>query len=133
MRFNGLSVVLFFCCILTGCGGGNSGSQPSGPSITSVSVSPSSANVLVGATQQFSVSVNGTGSFSSQVTWSVNHVTGGNSTSGTITSGGLHTAPGVRPSTNAITTARACSSSLVSKSRCCEHTAPFCHQVLDVM
>lgn len=60
----------------------------SGPSIT---VSPSSPAPRPGATVQFSASVKGLSS--STVTWSVNGVPGGTADFGTITSGGLYTAP----------------------------------------
>ncbi|MEW6130446.1 MAG: DUF1800 family protein [Acidobacteriota bacterium] len=61
-----------------------------------VSISPSSANLTLGATQQFQATV--TGSASQTVTWKVNGVTGGNATVGTITQSGLYTAPTAVPS-----------------------------------
>jgi hypothetical protein len=102
-----LSIV---ACLLASCGGnsgtssttsGGGGGGVSG--ITSVRVSPSTANLLTQASQPFSVTVNGTGAFSSQVSWSVNSVSGGNSTVGTISSAGLYTAPDVPPSPNTVT------------------------------
>jgi len=57
----------------------------------SVTVNPSSASVTVNQTKQFSAAVNN--SSNQTVTWGVNGVAGGNSTVGTITSGGLYTAP----------------------------------------
>jgi Bacterial Ig-like domain (group 2) len=63
------------------CGGGGSSTvtpaPPLSPTITSVTVSPASANLLVKATQQFTANVQGTGSFASAVTWYVNDVRGG--------------------------------------------------------
>jgi len=56
-----------------------------------VAVSPATATVEVFATQQFSATVNGQPS--TAVTWEVNGVTGGNTTTGTISSGGLYSAP----------------------------------------
>ena len=53
--------------------------------VTSVAVSPASATLAFGATQQFSASVTGTNSPSQQVTWSATH--------GSITASGLYTAP----------------------------------------
>jgi hypothetical protein len=94
--------------ILAGCGGGSSGgggtvSSPGPtptpvPQATSVAVSPNSATTSIGATQQFAAQVKGVGSFSTAVTWSVNNVSGGNSSLGTISSSGLYTAPAVVPS-----------------------------------
>ena len=59
--------------------------QPSS-SITSVSVSCAPATVVTGATSQCSATVQGTGSYSSAVTW--------RTSAGTINSSGLLTAPG---------------------------------------
>src|SRR5712664_2432543 len=60
-------------------------------SVTSVSVSPSAANVANFGTQQFTASVNG--SQSSAVTWEVNGVSGGNQAFGFISASGLYVAP----------------------------------------
>ncbi len=68
------------------------------PSGVDVSVSPVSASLLTGATQQFTAAVSGAGD--SSVKWSVNGVLGGNSTVGTITATGLYTAPATAPSSN---------------------------------
>jgi hypothetical protein len=56
-----------------------------------ISVSPTSVNVVATQTQQFNPTV--LGFSSSTVTWSVDQISGGNSTVGTITAGGLYTAP----------------------------------------
>ncbi|MBS0394697.1 MAG: hypothetical protein JSR54_08730 [Proteobacteria bacterium] len=68
----------------------------------SVAVSPSIASVTAGTgAQQFSATVtNGT---TNSVTWQVGGVTGGNSTVGTISSGGLYTAPAKVPSPATVT------------------------------
>lgn len=57
----------------------------------SVSISPSASTIITGATQQFQATVNG--NTSAAVTWSVDGVNGGNSSTGTINSAGLYTAP----------------------------------------
>lgn len=57
----------------------------------SISISPNSATVQTGAAQQFSDTVSGTSN--TAVTWSVDGLTGGNSTVGTISTNGLYTAP----------------------------------------
>jgi hypothetical protein len=59
-----------------------------------ISITPASATLQVPGTQQFTL-VNAS---SNAVTWTVNHVSGGNSSVGTISSTGLYTAPGTIPS-----------------------------------
>ena len=71
-------------------------------SVTSVTVSPSSASVQVGKSQFFSVLVSGSGSPSQAVVWSVDGVNGGNSTVGAI-SGNSYTAPATVPSPATVT------------------------------
>lgn len=66
----------------------------------SVAISPSSAMVGVGFTQQFSATV--TGLSNTAVTWSVAGKGAGNSTVGTITPGGLYTAPMTLPGQNPV-------------------------------
>lgn len=56
-----------------------------------VSISPSTSTIVTGATQQFQATVNG--NTSSSITWAVDGVNGGNSSTGTISSAGLYTAP----------------------------------------
>jgi hypothetical protein len=85
------ALALLLISTLLACGG--SSSTP--PSPPFVSVSPATANVQVGGTQQFTASV--TNTTSTTVNWQVNGVAGGNSTVGTITSSGLYTAPDVVP------------------------------------
>jgi len=99
--------LLAFALMSTSCGGGSTpGTPPPTPppgSITSVTVTPTNVNVLLGQTQQFTASVQGTGSFSNSVTWSVNDVTGGNSTVGMIDPTGRYTAPLNPPNPNTVT------------------------------
>ena len=61
------------------------------PPAVTVMVSPSPASVEVFKTQPFTATV--TGSANTAVTWQVNGVAGGSTTTGTITAGGLYTAP----------------------------------------
>lgn len=61
--------------------------------ITSVTVSPPSVTLSAGQTQQFSAVVQGTGSFDSSVSWSVNGIVGGNASVGTISATGFYTPP----------------------------------------
>jgi IPT/TIG domain len=67
----------------------------------SVSVAPSSATVRTRRTQQFTATVQNASDPS--VTWKVNGVTGGNSTVGTISTGGLYTAPASVPGGGTVT------------------------------
>src|SRR5438477_1618561 len=61
--------------------------QP-GSGTTTVTVSPSTASVPVSTTKQFTATVTPPG----PVTWSVNGLSGGNATVGTISATGLYTA-----------------------------------------
>ncbi len=60
--------------------------QPAAPAITSVTVTCAPSSIAAGATSQCSANVQGTGSFSSAVTWSAS--------GGTMSTNGLLTAPG---------------------------------------
>ena len=73
------------------------------PTVTSVSIAPSSVTMNKGATQQFTATVNGTGSPSQGVTWSV---TGKTSASTTISSSGLLTIASNETSTSLTVTAK---------------------------
>ncbi len=87
---------------LLGCGGGPGSSPPPPPpppAIT-VSVTPTSGSVLLGNSQAFSAQV--TNTTDTSVVWSVNGAPGGSASSGTITSGGVFTAPADLPSPAAI-------------------------------
>ncbi len=64
---------------------------PPPPQITGVTVAPQSVAMAAGATTQFSATV--TGDATNSVTWSVNGVAGGKSTTGTIDASGNYTAP----------------------------------------
>jgi len=89
----GLSALEIFSC------GGLSTTQT--PVAVTVMISPASATVAVGGTQQFTATVENTSN--TTVTWQVNAMTGGNATIGTISSSGLYTAPGAVPSSAAVT------------------------------
>jgi hypothetical protein len=65
--------------------------------ITSINVSPSTATI--GTQQQFTAKVNGTGNYSSAVTWSMSPATG----AGSISATGLYTTPYPAPATVTIT------------------------------
>jgi len=71
------------------------------PTTVQLSIAPSSASVRAAGAQQFSVTASGTSN--STAIWSVNGVAGGNSTIGTINSGGLYVAPQTLPTPNNVT------------------------------
>ena len=89
MRWAGTLVAVSLVCWCA-CGGGSSVL----PNI-SVYVGPLTANVGLGATQQFTATTSGYNDTS--VIWYVNGVKGGNSTYGTVTQAGLYTAPATAP------------------------------------
>lgn len=68
------------------------------PLTIAVKVSPATAQVRDGGSQQFSATVTGTGN--TAVTWSVNGVAGGNSSYGTVDTKGLYKAPASLPNPN---------------------------------
>jgi len=82
-----------FCVLvvssLIGCGGGST------LSTVTITISPSVVTLGLGGEQQFTATISGT--TNSKVTWEVNGVTGGNSTTGTISSTGLYKAPAAVP------------------------------------
>jgi HYDIN/CFA65/VesB family protein len=78
----------------------------------SVSLSPTSASLQVGQSQQFSATVSGT--TNTAVNWLVNGSLGGNSTVGTISSAGLYTAPSSVPANPVTVTAQSASNSTSS-------------------
>lgn len=91
-----LSVTICILLSIAGCGGGSGGSSSGGgsgspPAMVAISISPTSATVAAGGTQQFQATV--TGSSDSGVQWQVNKIVGGNSQYGTISTSGLYTAP----------------------------------------
>ena len=84
-------VVLGVCFAMVGCGGVKSASTTTTSTPVAVSLNQASVALGVGATTQFSATVQNTSN--TAVTWSVDTVAGGNSTVGTISSSGLYTAP----------------------------------------
>ncbi|MGH9433901.1 MAG: hypothetical protein ACRD3T_20425 [Terriglobia bacterium] len=101
-----------------GCGGGGGGFAPgpaqSTPQTVSVNLSPNTATLNAGATQQFSATVTGTSN--TAVTWTVNGVAGGSSAMGTVSAAGLYTAPGSAPSGSITVTATSVADSSSSAS-----------------
>jgi len=79
----------------SGCG--------SGKQTVAVTISPTTATVRLGQTQQFTATV--TGNSNTNVTWTVNGVNGGNTSVGTVSTLGLYTAPvnALNPSSVSVT------------------------------
>lgn len=66
-----------------------------------VTISPATAQIPVNGVQQFAASVSNT--TNGAVAWSVDNLAGGNATVGTISSGGLYTAPATVPNPATVT------------------------------
>jgi len=98
----------------------------SGSTAVSVTISPTSATLAPSATQQFTATVQNT--TNQAVTWSVDGVVGGSSTTGTVTTAGLYTAPStsgthtVTATSQADTTKSASASVTVSSASSCSAT-----------
>jgi hypothetical protein len=102
---------LFAAVVATGCAAtgssnsnNNSGGNPNHPGTpasTSVSVSPTTANIRAGSTFQFTATVSGNSNTS--VNWWVNGAPGGSAALGTIASNGTYTAPSAIPAPNTVT------------------------------
>ena len=69
--------------------------------ITSITVTPSTATI--GAQQQFTATVNGTGNYSSGVTWSLTCSSCGSLSPGTLSASGLYTTPYPAPASVTVT------------------------------
>src|SRR4029078_4832299 len=98
--FSGIGISMF----ISACGGGGGSATtppPSGPTITSIAVSPNSA--VIGTQVQFAATVAGTGIFSNGVTWSVAAPSGNSMSPGTVTATGLYTTPFPAPPTVTVT------------------------------
>jgi hypothetical protein len=100
--------VLLGVAFLGGCSGTTASksspstpSTPSTPAATSVSITPTTANIRAGDAFQFTASVSGNSN--KAVTWAVNGTSGGSSAIGTISSSGNYTAPWSLPSPNTLT------------------------------
>lgn len=90
--------VLYALAVLlpSGCGGGNAVTLPPPPPPVAVSISPTSASVLLGNSHTFTASVSN--ATDTAVTWGVNGAAGGSPSIGTITARGVYTAPPDLPS-----------------------------------
>ena len=91
-------VVFLILAVLAACGGTSGATSPS---TVTLAISPTSASVTTGLTQQFTVTV--TNTTNTALSWSVNGVVGGTTTVGFISSAGLFTAPANVPAPAAVT------------------------------
>ena len=71
--------------------------------ITGIAISPTATSITTAQNQQFTATVQGTGSFSTAVNWFVDGFSGGNSLVGTISASGLYTPPGAVPTGGSVT------------------------------
>lgn len=90
------AAVVFLALMTTSCALTPPGSTP--PTSDTLTISPSTADVRAGATQQFTPSL-----ANKTFTWSVNGVMGGAAATGTIDATGNYTAPATLPSPNTVT------------------------------
>ena len=110
-HFGSVLLAVFLAAWVSSCGGGGGGSSPPPPPPISVSVSPGTASIFLGATQQFSATVSNTSI--TGVAWSVSGTCTGTQC-GIIDANGLYTAPAILPSPATITI-RATSQANVSR------------------
>ena len=105
-RYTALSLATTVSFFLAACGGGGSSSgttppPPTGPTVTAIAVTPSTA--IIGTQVQFVATVSGTGDFNSAVSWEVTPPAGSSLNPGTITKTGLLTTPYPAPATVTVT------------------------------
>jgi hypothetical protein len=83
--------------LLTACGGGGNSTTPITPTVTSIAVTPTTATI--GMQVQFTATVQGTGDYSSAVTWSIAGPAGSTLSTGTLSATGLYMTPYPAPAT----------------------------------
>ena len=95
---------------LSACGGGSIASTPTPTvsttpqnSVTTVTVSPGVSTLQPGQSVQLSATVNGTGTFTTGVSWMVNNIAKGSAAVGTISDTGLYVTPYPAPATITVT------------------------------
>jgi hypothetical protein len=105
MRWCRFFFIAILVCAIEGCTGTTHQSGTSTPSSSSASVTvaiaPTSANVRLGGSQQFTGTL--TGSSNTTLNWAVNGVPSGNQSVGTVSAAGLYQAPSALPSSTTIT------------------------------
>ena len=96
-----LGILLAGLLLMVGCGGATTASTPATPPAVTIAITGSVSSLTVGSSHQFTATVSNT--TNTAVTWSVNGTAGGDSNVGTISSGGMYTAPAMVPSPQAVT------------------------------
>ena len=91
-KFSGPCLALGIAFTLVGCSSSNN-SSTTPPPVVSVTLNQSTVSLVATRTMTTPFTASVTGTTNTAVTWSVDSVSGGNSTVGTITTGGLYTAP----------------------------------------
>ena len=86
---------------IPGCAGITSTSPSTGRSVVTIVLQPTQISLSLGQPQQFQATVTGTSNKS--VTWFAGGVAGGTASAGTISPGGLYTAPNAMPSPSTVT------------------------------
>src|ERR1700738_3503450 len=120
-----LAAVLAASACMVGCAGTGASSAaltpppPPAPSM-SVTITPSRASVVLGATQTFVAAV--TNASDTGVTWTVNGGVGGSATTGTISAAGVFTAP---PDLPASTDAQITATSVADATKSATAAAPI--------
>ena len=90
---------LILLLLEVGCAGTSPKQNPPPPQL-SITLSPTSANVRAGASQAFTAQL--TNATNQNVTWTVNGISGGNTTIGTISATGAYVAPAMLPNPNTV-------------------------------
>jgi hypothetical protein len=96
------------------------------PPAVTVTISPNSASLQLGQTQQFTAGVSGT--TYTAVNWLVNGTLGGSAAVGTVTTKGLYTAPSSAPASPVTVTARSIYDSTSYANASVTLTQPVAHQ-----
>src|SRR4029077_6252485 len=97
-RFATATVLVAVTLTIANCGTSGPNSLPSN---IFIAIQPTNATLFLGQTQQFQATV--TGASNTAVAWSVNAISGGSSSVGTVSATGLYTAPGVLPQSGSAT------------------------------
>ena len=97
------ALVLILLLLEVGCAGTGPAKNPPPPPPPqlSISISPTSANVRAGASQAFTAQLSN--ATNQNVNWTVNGISGGNATVGTINATGSYVAPAMLPNPNTVT------------------------------
>jgi arylsulfate sulfotransferase len=101
------AAVLVLVGMLSACSNGN------GVTPETATVTPGTADLFSGQTQQFTTNISNK---PSDITWAVNSMAGGSLASGTIDASGLYTAPATQPTASVIVSATKASDSKITAS-----------------